>query len=101
MNDVRLDDRFVDLTSIGELSRKLVQTKKHRVYHLVYLLVRLALLLPVATTTVERAFSAMKLVKTSLRNRLGDGLMNDYLLTYIEKDVVRCIETEDVIVRFQ
>ncbi|XP_074377760.1 uncharacterized protein LOC141719283 [Apium graveolens] len=32
----------------------------------------LALTLPVATATVERAFSVMKIVKQSLRNRMGD-----------------------------
>ena len=39
---------------------------------MVYRLVELALLLPVATASVERVFSAMKAVKTDLRNRMGD-----------------------------
>ena len=43
----------------------------------------------------------MKLVKNPLRNRLGDELMNDCLVAYIEKDLVRSIETEDILVRFQ
>jgi len=30
------------------------------------------LIIPVATTTVERAFSAMNIVKNRLRNRMGD-----------------------------
>ncbi|XP_031265630.1 uncharacterized protein LOC116124058 [Pistacia vera] len=37
-----------------------------------YLLITLALTLPVATASVERAFSAMKIVKIHLRNRMGD-----------------------------
>ncbi|KAD2392965.1 hypothetical protein E3N88_39942 [Mikania micrantha] len=36
----------------------------------------LALVLPVATATVERCFSAMKRVKSSLRNRIGDDFLN-------------------------
>lgn len=66
-----------------------------------YLLLKLALFLPVATATVERVFSAMKIVKSSLRNRLGDDVMNDCLVAYIEKDIVKDIKTEDIIVRFQ
>jgi hypothetical protein len=39
---------------------------------LVYRLIELALILPVATATVERAFSAMKIIKTELRNKMGN-----------------------------
>ena len=37
---------------------------------LVYKLLTLALVLSVATASVERSFSAMKIVKTSLRNKM-------------------------------
>ena len=47
------------------------ETMKDRVFPMVYRLVELTLLLPVATTSVERVFSAMKAVKTDLRNRIG------------------------------
>ncbi|PIN18235.1 Tam3-transposase (Ac family) [Handroanthus impetiginosus] len=70
--DMRSDSDFDELTSIGELSKKLVKTRKHIVYPLVYLLVKLALILPVATATVERTFSAMNIIKNKLRNRMGD-----------------------------
>ncbi|XP_055836408.1 uncharacterized protein LOC129905047 [Solanum dulcamara] len=53
--DVRdLDERFSDLKGLCDLSKRLVQTKKHSNYPLVFLLVKLALLLPVATASVER-----------------------------------------------
>ena len=64
-----------------------MSTRKYKTYPLVYLLVKLALTLPVATATVERSFSAMKYIKNELRNRMGDQLMNDCLVVYIEKDV--------------
>ena len=54
-----------------------------------------------ATTSVERAFSAMKIVKNRLRNRMGDSLMNDCLITYIEKDVFEMVDNEAIIQRFQ
>jgi hypothetical protein len=40
-------------------------------------LIRLVLTLPVSTAASERAFSAMKLVKTRLRNKMGDEFLRD------------------------
>ena len=71
-----------------------MSTRKHETYHLVYLLVKLVLTLPVATATVERSFSAMKCIKNELRNRMGDRWMNDCLIVYIEKDVACSIDNE-------
>jgi hypothetical protein len=78
---------FSELNEIGKLSIKMVETGKSLVYPQVYRLITFALILPVATATVERAFSAMKLVKTEARNRMSDGWMNDSLLTFIERDI--------------
>ena len=50
----------------------MVETKKDKVYPLVFLLIRLALVLPVAIATVERVFSGMNIVKNRLRNRMRD-----------------------------
>ena len=71
------------------------------IYPLVYLLLKLALPLPVATATVERAFSAMKYVKSRLRNQMGDQWLNDCLVTYIEKEVFDSIDNEIIMRRFQ
>jgi hypothetical protein len=79
----------------------MVALKKHIDYPLVYRLLKLAMILPVATSTVERAFSAMKIVKSKLRNRMGDDWMNDCLVTYIERDVADKIDDELIIQRFQ
>ncbi|XP_057247404.1 uncharacterized protein LOC104884624 [Beta vulgaris subsp. vulgaris] len=40
-----------------------------------------------STATYERAFSAMKIVKTSLRNKMEDDFLSEYLIVYIEKDI--------------
>jgi hypothetical protein len=71
------------------------------VYPLVYLLLELALILPVATATVERAFSAMSIIKNRLQNRMGNEWLNDCLVTYIEKDTFVGIENEKIIKYFQ
>ncbi|PIN11338.1 hypothetical protein CDL12_16064 [Handroanthus impetiginosus] len=99
--DMRSSDEFLKVTGIVSLAEKLVEKKKDVVYPLIYLLIKLALILPVATATVERAFSAMKIVKNRLRNRMGDQFMNDCLVTYIEKDVFNSISNESIMTRFQ
>jgi hypothetical protein len=44
--------------------------KRKNIYPLVDKLIWLILTLPISTTTTERAFSAMKIVKTRLCNRM-------------------------------
>ena len=61
----------------------------------------LTLILSVATTTVERVFSTMNIIKNRLHNRMGDQWINDCLVTYIEKDVFKTIECEEIIKQFQ
>ena len=63
-------------------------------------LIRLVLTLPVSTATTERAFSAMKLVKTRLRNKMEDGFLRDCLLIYIEKELAVGFSTDDIIDEF-
>ena len=70
--DVREDNRFSNLNTISELAQKMVETGKNHCYALVHQLLKLVLVLPVATATIERCFSAMKLVKTYLSNKIGD-----------------------------
>ena len=66
-----------------------------------YPLVTLALILLVAIVTIERAFSAMYIIKNRLHNRIGDQWMNDCLVTYIDKDIFKIIECEEIMQRFQ
>ncbi|RXH97629.1 hypothetical protein DVH24_009954 [Malus domestica] len=66
----------------------------------VYNFLILALVLTVATALVERAFSAMKIVKTPLRNKMGDQWLSDSMLVYIERDVFAFIDNEHIMRRF-
>ncbi|GAV61470.1 Dimer_Tnp_hAT domain-containing protein [Cephalotus follicularis] len=99
--DMRSCNDCFELKEIGDLAKKLVDQKKHIVYPLVYKLMKFALILPVATATVERVFSAMKVVKNQLRNCMRYKWMNDCLVTYIEKDIFDTIDNEKIIKRFQ
>ena len=79
----------------------MVEMKKDVSYPLVYSLVTLALILLVTTITVERAFSVINIIKNRLCNRIGDQWMNDCLVTYIEKDIFKSIECEEIMQQFQ
>ena len=68
---------------------------------MVYRLIELALILPVATATVERAFSAMKIIKTDLRNKMGDEWMSHCMICYIERDIFASIEDRQIIEHYQ
>ena len=98
---VRSSSDFSQLEGIGDLAKKMVETRMHQVFNYVYLLITLSLVLPVATASVERAFSVMNIVKGPLRNKMGDQWLSDSLLVYIERDIFACIENEAIMLRFQ
>ncbi|XP_047270531.1 zinc finger MYM-type protein 1-like [Capsicum annuum] len=58
--------KFSNLQGIHDLAKALVEANLVETYSLVYLLVKLALILPVAMTTMERAFSSMKHIKNEV-----------------------------------
>ena len=70
------------------------------IYPLVDRLIRLVLTLSVSTTITERAFSAMKLVKTQLRNKMEDGFLTNYLITNIENEIAQGFDTDSIIDEF-
>ena len=99
--DVRGDARFNNLKGIGNLAKMMVETNKHTIYPMIYLLLKLALILSVVTSIVERAFSAMKFIKNDLRNKMSDQFMNDCLVSYVEKDVLDSISNNAIIDYFR
>ncbi|XP_057775196.1 uncharacterized protein LOC130994180 [Salvia miltiorrhiza] len=142
--DVRMDEKFLELSGIGDLAEKMLagavldlgrgsvrcgdQCLEHDMQpvgsmigtkqsfkRLSPIRLRRTLLMifiaekglstvavaTVATATVERAFSAMKIIKSVLRNRMGDNLLNDCLVPYIEKDVFVNVTNEAIMQRFQ
>ena len=101
IGEVRNDPVFVGCHDLGDLAIKMVQTERHIVFKLVYRLVVLALTLPVATATVERAFSVMKFVKNELRNKMGGEWLNHMMICYIERDIFADIKDDDILYHFQ
>jgi hypothetical protein len=80
IDNVRADTRFDNLNGIFDLAKLMVQTNQHITFPLVYQILKLVLILPVATASVERCFSAMNVVKKKLRNQMGDKFMSDCLI---------------------
>jgi len=85
--DVPNHPKLKNISSIADLCQGLVETEKSTIYLLIDRLIRLILTLPVSTTTTERAFSAMKIVKIRLRNRMEDDFLTNYLIVYIEQEI--------------
>jgi hypothetical protein len=100
IDDMRKDELFKGINNLVDLSVKLVETKRDKVYHWVYLLIKLVLLLPVATASVERIFSAMTFIKNKLRNKMGDSLLDHCLMTFIERDIFLKLSEEEIINTF-
>jgi hypothetical protein len=78
----------------------MVLTEKHLEFLLVYKLIELAFILPVSTTSVEKAFSAMKIIKSKFHNKINDVWMNDLMICYTEREIFKSLDDVDIIRTF-
>jgi len=80
----------------------LVKTNKISRYDLVYKLLKLVLVLLVATSGVERIFSIMNLIKKNKRrSKMGQKYLNGCLVTFIEREFFLQAKDGDIISYFQ
>lgn len=84
---------FSSCEDVQSLAMKMVQTEKHLVFPLV-------LILPVSTTSVEKAFSAMKIIKTKLCNKINNEWLNDLMTCYTEREIFKSFDDIDIIRTF-
>jgi hypothetical protein len=89
---VRRDPKFANCHDIGNLTIK---------NKFVYRLVKLALILPVATATVKMIFLAMKIIRTELRNKIGNDWSNHRIICYVEREIFFSIEDDDILYHWQ
>lgn len=73
----------------------MVEHERDTMFPLVYRLIKLALLLPVTTSSVERVFSTVNIIKINLRHRMSDEWLNDLILCYIEKGIFKELDDGD------
>ncbi|KAL4362965.1 hypothetical protein GQ457_04G016530 [Hibiscus cannabinus] len=95
--DVSNHAEMKNLSTITQLCQSLSESGKSFSYPLVDRLIRFILTLLVSTTTTERAFSVMKIAKTSLRNKMEDEFLSDYLIVYIEKEIAEKFTFDSII----
>ncbi|KAH0766275.1 hypothetical protein KY285_002146 [Solanum tuberosum] len=94
----KCDSKFLNLKGIKDLAKVMIETKLDQTWSLVYLLVKLTLIILVATASMERAFSSMKYIKNDLRNRMDEDLLNGCLVCYIERSIFKNIATTYMLV---
>ena len=58
------------------------------------------LVLPNAIAIVERIFSGMKIVKTTLINHMGDAHLSNRLICYVEKEELKKVTNDAMVHRF-
>ena len=73
---VKRNSNFLGCTELPKVAEIMVKIEMNKSYPLVYKLIELTLILPVAMASVERVFSAMAVIKTDLRSKMGDDWMN-------------------------
>ncbi|XP_062023909.1 uncharacterized protein LOC133740077 [Rosa rugosa] len=66
LTDIQRDPRFANTTTVSDLCRRLVQSRKSAFFPMIYRLICLVLTLPVSTATTERAFSSINIIKNKL-----------------------------------
>ncbi|GKC84319.1 replication protein A 70 kDa DNA-binding subunit B, partial [Tanacetum coccineum] len=71
--------------------------EKRESYSLLDRLIRLILTLPVSTATTERGFSAMKIFKTRLQNKMANKFLADSLIVHIEKEIAETFDSKSII----
>jgi len=91
---------FSSCEDVQSLAMKMVQTEKHLVFSLVYKVIEFALILPVSTASVKRAFSAMKIIKSKLRNKINGVWFNDLMICYTEQEIFKPFDNVDIIRTF-
>ncbi|XP_071729405.1 uncharacterized protein [Rutidosis leptorrhynchoides] len=90
------DPQLKNVQTIAELCRGLQETGRVKVYTMLDRLIRLVLTLPVSTVTSERAFSAMKIMKTRLRCSIGDDYLKSCLILYIEREIAYSFTSDEI-----
>ena len=59
------------------------------------------LTLPVSIATTEISFSAMKIIKTRLQNKMEDEFLADNMIIYTEKEITEIFRSDSIIDEFR
>jgi hypothetical protein len=79
----------------------MVEIEKHMVFPLVYKLIELSLIVPVSIASVERPFSAMKIIKNKLCNKISDEWSNHLMVCYTKWELFKALDSSTITRCFQ
>jgi hypothetical protein len=85
------------MVRLNDLSVKMVGTGKNSMYPLVYLLLKLALILPGTTAVAKTASSTMKFIDSTMMKEPCNQWTSDCLLVFLERDIFENITNDDII----
>ena len=75
--------------NLEELQKYMHEKQMYEAFGDVHKLVLLVLTIPYSTASIERSFSALKRIKTSLRNAQGQDKLSNLSLMSIEKSLLK------------
>lgn len=87
----------IQISTVGEFARWLKDSASRPYLVQVEKLVHLLLTLPATNATSERSFSALKRIKTFLRNSMGQQRLNSCMLLHIYKELNDKINVNSII----
>jgi len=101
--DLELNDDYdhnntSSVSSAAEIFKMFYVSKLSGVFPNLYILLKIAITLPVTSVTTERSFSKLKLVKTKLRTTMSEDLLESLMTITCEPDVN--IDTDNIIDNF-
>ena len=97
---IRSNDRKYDLSTISDISRLIRDEKLIRDYPNLEFLLRIYLTIPITSVSAERSFSALKRIKTYLRNTIRQTRLTSLALIHIEKELSNSLDFNKLIDKF-
>ncbi|XP_023756023.1 uncharacterized protein LOC111904501 [Lactuca sativa] len=94
-------ERFIGLVHVKDTSSLILKNAINEVLTSNKLSFSQQAICEISMVSLERCFSKMKLLKTDLRNKIGDDFLNDALLCNVETEALAKVENEKVIEQFQ
>ena len=96
----RHHQKITDCESVSEVLQLLNRKSLHEAYPNVTLLYRICLTLPVTTCSVERSFSKLKLVKSSIRSTMTEMILSSLLVLSVEQDITNSLDLTTIVNTF-
>jgi hypothetical protein len=97
---IRSNDSKYDLSTISDISRLIRDEKLIRDYPNLEFLLRIYLTIPITSVSAERSFSALKRIKTYLRNTMRQTRLTSLALIHIEKELSNSLDFNKLIDKF-